>query len=60
MSSPRTIREALETQIVGPYGILAWDSRGRQPPEAPCPKVQCTVHPRVLAGAMSSPPRQTK
>ena len=33
MSDPRTEREALEDQLVGPLGVRARDSRGRERPE---------------------------
>ena len=36
MSCPRIEREALEHQIVGSYGVLAENSRGRLTPEEPC------------------------
>ena len=36
MRCPRTEREALEHEIVGPYGLLAENSRGRLYPEAEC------------------------
>ena len=36
MSCPRVEREELEKQLIGPYGVLAVDSRGRETPEEPC------------------------
>ncbi|MDO4973660.1 MAG: deoxyguanosinetriphosphate triphosphohydrolase [Eubacteriales bacterium] len=36
MSCPRIEREALEHQIVGPFGVLAENSRGRLHPEEEC------------------------
>ena len=36
MSCPREEREKLERQIVGPYGVLASESRGRLMPEPEC------------------------
>ena len=36
MSCPREERERLEHYIVGPYGILAENSRGRLHPEEEC------------------------
>ena len=41
MPSPRETREALEAQIIGPRGVLARDSRGRQQPDEPCPLRTC-------------------
>jgi len=38
---PREKREALEKLIVGPCGVLAVNSRGRERPEAPCPIRTC-------------------
>ena len=34
--NPREMRESLEPQLVGPYGIRAADSRGRLISEPPC------------------------
>ena len=36
MSCPREEREALERLLVGPYGVLAADTRGRAMPEPEC------------------------
>ena len=41
MACLREEREALEHQLVGPYGVLAEDSRGRLRPEEPCPIRTC-------------------
>lgn len=41
MLCPRETRETLEAQIIGPYGILARDSRGRPRPDEPCPLRTC-------------------
>ena len=41
MACLREEREALEHQLVGPYGVLAEDSRGRLVPEEPCPIRTC-------------------
>lgn len=41
MACPREEREALEKQIIGPYGIPAVRSRGRERPEPPCPIRTC-------------------
>ena len=37
----REERELLEHQLIGPYGVLAEESRGRQSPEEPCPIRTC-------------------
>ena len=41
MACLREAREALERQLVGPYGVLAEQSRGRERPEEPCPIRTC-------------------
>ena len=41
MSSLREEREKLEHVLVGPYGVLAEDSKGRLTPEEPCPIRTC-------------------
>ncbi len=41
MALPREEREALERQIIGPYGVCAADSKGRAHPEEPCPIRTC-------------------
>ena len=41
MACLREERERLEHQLVGPYGVLAEDSRGRLRPEEPCPIRTC-------------------
>ena len=41
MACLREQREALEHQLVGPYGVLAEQSRGRLVPEEPCPIRTC-------------------
>ena len=41
MACLREQREALEHQLIGPYGVLAEQSRGRLTPEEPCPIRTC-------------------
>ncbi len=41
MSCPRERWEALEQQIIGPFGVLAKNSQGRRWNEAPCPNRSC-------------------
>ena len=41
MACPREEREALEHQLIGPYGVLSERSAGRVTPEEPCPIRTC-------------------
>ena len=41
MACPREEREALERQLIGPYGVLSERSAGRARPEEPCPIRTC-------------------
>ena len=41
MACLREEREQLEHQLIGPYGVLAENSRGRLVPEEPCPLRTC-------------------
>ena len=41
MASLREQREQLEHRIIGPYGVLSENSRGRAVPEAECPIRTC-------------------
>ena len=41
METLREKREALEELMIGPYGVLSKDSKGRRLPEEPCPIRTC-------------------
>ena len=41
MSCPREQRETVERLLIGPYGILSAESRGRKVPEDPCEMRTC-------------------
>ena len=41
MVCPRQQRERLEEIIIGPYGVLSKNSRGRLTAEDPCPVRTC-------------------
>ena len=41
MTCPRAQREAAERLLIGPYGVLSADSKGRLQPEPPCEMRTC-------------------